>query len=65
LYKHEADISLAARSFHSVVLTHDKSGPISAAYQQGGKVVCLTNFDASDMSLGEFVKAELKPVAGT
>lgn len=60
LYKHEADISLAARSFHSVVLSNDKSGPINKAYQQGGKVVYLTNFDYSGMSLGDFIKAALE-----
>jgi hypothetical protein len=59
LYKNEADVSLAARSFHSVVLTHDKSGPINEAYRQGGKVVYLTNFDESGMSLGDFIKVAL------
>lgn len=60
LYKDEADISLAARSFHSVVLSLDaKTGPINDAYKQGGKVVFLTDFDKSGMSLSAFVKAAL------
>jgi hypothetical protein len=38
LYPGEADISLAARSLHSVVLSLDaKAGPINAAYRQGGR----------------------------
>ena len=50
--------SLAARSFHSVVLSLDaKAGPINDAYQQGGKVVFLTDFDKSGMSLSDFIKA--------
>ena len=37
-HKHEADVSLAARSFHSVVLTLDtKRGPLKRAFRQGGK----------------------------
>ncbi|WP_374556047.1 hypothetical protein [Aquitalea pelogenes] len=56
LYKEEADISIAARSFHSVVLSLDaKKGPINDAYRQGGKVVFLTDFDSSGMALSEFI----------
>jgi hypothetical protein len=58
LYKNEADISLAARSFHSVVLTLDKkNGPLKDAYEQGGKVIFLTNFENSGMSLSAFIKS--------
>ena len=58
LYKNEADLSLAARSFHSVVLTLDaKPGPINDAYKQGGKVAFLTDLAKSGLSLGEFIKA--------
>ncbi len=57
LRKHEADISLAARSLHSVVLTLDRrSGPLRAARDQGGKVVWLDDFDASGLTLAEFIK---------
>jgi hypothetical protein len=60
LYKNEADISLAARAFHSVVLSLDaKSGPINDAYRRGGKVVFLTNFDESGKSLRDFIEAAL------
>lgn len=60
LYGGEADISLAARSFHAIVLSLDaKKGPINAAYRQGGKVVFLTGFDASGRSLKDFIKASL------
>ncbi len=60
LFKDEADISVAARSFTSVVLSLDaKSGPINDAYQQGGKVVFVTNFDKSGLTLRDFVKRAL------
>jgi hypothetical protein len=59
LYKNEADISLAARSFGSVVLTLDKSGPIADAYAQGGKVIFLIDFDVNGLSLSDFVKWRL------
>jgi hypothetical protein len=57
LQKHEADISLAARSFHSVVLTLDtRSAPLKAAHSQGGKVVWLNDFDASGLTLADFIR---------
>lgn len=56
LSKHEADISLAARALHSIVLTLDKkSAPLRIARSQGGKVVYLNDFDAGDMSLANFI----------
>ena len=46
------------RSIHSVALSLDtKSGPLKDAYRQGGKVVFLTGFDKSGMSLSDFIKA--------
>lgn len=60
LYKDEADISLAARSFHSLVLSLDKkAGPINRASLQGGKVLFLNDFDKSKMSLKNFIQAAL------
>jgi len=60
LYKNEADISLAARSFHAIVLTLDrKNGPILDAYKQGGKVVFLNEFDRT-MSLRDFIQQSLE-----
>lgn len=57
LYDQEADISLAARAIHSVVLSLDaKAGPINDAHKRGGKVVFLTDFDGSGMSLREFIE---------
>jgi hypothetical protein len=56
LYKDEADAALALRAIHSVVLSLDaKKGPINKAYEQGGKVVFLSQFDASGMSLSEYI----------
>jgi hypothetical protein len=57
LAKHEADISLAARALHSVVLTLDqRSAALKKAKAQGGKVVYLNDFDASGLSLSDFIK---------
>jgi hypothetical protein len=61
LYPKEADFSLAARSFHSVVLSFDKKGPLKDAYDRGGKVVFLTDFDKSGMSLRDFIKNAWSP----
>ena len=56
LFKNEADIALAARSFHSIVLTLDKKpGPLKNALSQGGKVVFLGEIDTSILSLQEFI----------
>jgi hypothetical protein len=56
LYQDEADFALAVRSVHSVVLTLDaKNGPINTAYREGGKVIFLTEFDVSGLSLAEFI----------
>jgi hypothetical protein len=64
LYEGEADLSLAARSVHSVVLSLDaKKGPINSAYAQGGKVVFLTDFDKSGLSLREFIRRALARTA--
>lgn len=58
LFKNEADISLAARSFQSVVLTFDKkAGPLLDAYNQGGKVVFLNDFEDSGFSLRQFISS--------
>jgi hypothetical protein len=63
LYHGEADLSLAARSVHSIVLSLDrKQGPINVAYEQGGKVVFLTDFDKSGLSLREFIHVALARV---
>lgn len=61
LFKDEADVSLAARSVHSVVLTFDaKRGPIRKAYKKGGKVVFLTEFDKQCLSLRDFIMSKIK-----
>jgi hypothetical protein len=65
LHPGEADISLAARSFHSVVLSFDKKkGPLKDAYEQGGKVVFLTDFDKSGKSLSDFIKTACSGCGG-
>lgn len=60
LHKGEADLSIAARAVHSVVLSFDaKTGPINSAYTRGGKVIFLTDFEKSGLSLREFIHAKL------
>jgi hypothetical protein len=62
LYPKEADILLAARASHSVVLSlDDKRGPIRDAYQQGGMVIFLTDFENSRLSLCDFILKNLSP----
>jgi hypothetical protein len=57
LFKNEADIALAARSMHTVVLTLDKKrGPLKRAANKGGKILFLKGFDASGLSLSAFVQ---------
>lgn len=61
LYKNEADISVAARSFAGIVLSLDaKKGPLNTAYQAGGQVVFLTDFDSSGQTLREFIATKLQ-----
>lgn len=60
LFKKEADISIAARAFTGVVLSLDaKAGPINDAYKAGGRVVFLTDFDKSGLTLRDFIKASV------
>jgi hypothetical protein len=62
LFRNEADVSLAARSFHSIVLTLDsKPGPLKDAFEQGGRVVFLTAFDASGMKLRDYIESSAPP----
>lgn len=60
LFNNEADIALAARSLHSIVLTRDqKRGPLQDALKQGGRVVLLNDFPTSGQSLREYVEARI------
>jgi hypothetical protein len=59
LYNDEADASLAARScVGGVVLTaedRDKPGPLKEAFQIGGKIVYLSEFNPAVTSLKSFI----------
>ncbi|GAA0576960.1 hypothetical protein GCM10009416_14440 [Craurococcus roseus] len=60
LRRNEADVALAARAFLGVVLTLDrKPGALADAHRQGGKVVFLTGFEGSGLTLREFVETAL------
>jgi len=60
LYKNEADIAIAARAIHSIVLTLDKKrGPINEGYKKGGRVVFLNDFDRSGRSLKDFILGKI------
>lgn len=60
LQKNEADIALAARSLHSVVLTLDqKSVPMKNASKQGGRVVYLNDFGHQKLPLAVFIKSRI------
>jgi hypothetical protein len=58
LYAHEADISLAARSFDCVVVTRDNSSAFKDAHAQGGKNVFLKELNPMSSTLRELVEAE-------
>ncbi|WP_115005125.1 hypothetical protein [Xanthomonas campestris] len=57
LSANQADVSLAARSFGSVVLTNDqKAGPLRMASELGGKVVYLAaQVERSGLTLGQYI----------
>lgn len=62
LLPNEADISIAARAVHSVVLSCEKkAGPIKSAKTQGAMVVLLDpiEFDNSGQSLAAFIRAKI------
>lgn len=62
LYKNEADISVAARSFGAVVITLDKkNGPINDAYKHGGAIVYLHEFIESGLPLKDFIMSKFQP----
>lgn len=59
LYKNEADVSLAARSTVSVVLTCDGKGALKRAKTMyGGTIVDLKKWNTGE-SLASFIRAEL------
>lgn len=58
LYKHEADISLAARANHAVILTCDNKGALKRARDNTKRVVDLKKWD-NTKTLSEFIKAEM------
>lgn len=60
LTQNEADAAVAAQSFFSIALTCEKpgkSGPLRFAYQHGGAVLYLADFDQSGLTLKECVTA--------
>lgn len=58
LLKNEADISLAARATHSVILTCDHKKALKRARENTGRVIDIKKWD-SKISLSEFIKSEL------
>ena len=59
LLNNEADISLAARATHSVILTCDNKKALKRARKNTGRVINLKKWD-NISSLSEFIKDELK-----
>jgi hypothetical protein len=60
LFKHEADVALAARSFHSIVLTLDAKDALKRALESGGAVVSLCGLKRSGLSLRAFLAEPLE-----
>jgi uncharacterized ubiquitin-like protein YukD len=58
LTDNEGDAAVAAASLSSVVLTLDiKPGPLRAALDHGGKVLDMTPFESSGLSLEDYIAA--------
>ena len=59
LYKNEADVSLAARALHNIVLTCDGKKALKRVKEiHNGLIIDLKKFQ-TDASLGDFIKQEL------
>ena len=63
LLSNEADVSLAARAIHSVVLTLDNKKALKRARKNTGRVVGINKWD-NKISLSQFIKSELKHWSG-
>ena len=60
LYKNEADVSLAARALHSVVLTCDGKKALKRAKENhGGKIIDLKKF-IRGTPLADFIRTEIE-----
>ena len=59
LLKNEADISLAARAVHSIILTLDNKKALKRAQKTTGRVINIKKWDI-ETPLSEFIKSELK-----
>jgi|SRR5277367_66986 hypothetical protein len=60
LSANQADASLGARSFDSIVLTREPAGgkgPLQLAAQQGGQVLFLEEVERSGLSLADYIAA--------
>jgi hypothetical protein len=60
LTQNEGDAAVAAQSFFSIALTCEnpaKSGPLRFAAEHGGKVLYLSAFDQSGLTLKEYITA--------
>lgn len=59
LLNNEADVSLAARAAHSIILTLDNKKALKRARKTTGRVIDIKRWD-SETPLSEFIKSELK-----
>lgn len=60
LYKHEADISLAARATHSIVLTRNIKGALKRAHQKKSARVIDMKLYKPEIRLYDFIVSEIK-----
>lgn len=60
LYKNEADVSLAARSVHSILLTCDKKGILGRVEEKYGATVIDLSTWPEGLSLSDFIRGALK-----
>lgn len=61
LYKNEADIDLAVRSIHGIVITNDiKKGPLREAHNRGYNIVYLDKFTPNNDNLEQYIVNQLQ-----
>lgn len=59
LYKNEADVSLAARSVHSILLTCDKKGVLGKVEEKYGATVVDLSAWPEGLPLSDFIRAHM------
>lgn len=65
LRPHEGDVYQAVASLSSVLITNDSTGPIADAAANGGRVLYLSKFKSSGLTLADFIEMRFADPNGT